>query len=131
MTGAFLNAIGILLGGFWGLAVRKPPSLRAQLIFRSALGLSAIFFGLRLVWLSLGGTFLSVLGQILVALLAVTGGFLDWQTVVPAKMVESPWPARGQCDCPGADQTRRARPATALPPAPCFFAPRHSAGSAR
>jgi uncharacterized membrane protein YqgA involved in biofilm formation len=75
MTGAFLNAIGILVGGFWGLAVRKPPSLRTQLIFRSALGLSAIFFGLRLVWLSLGGTFLSMLGQILVALLAVMVGF--------------------------------------------------------
>jgi uncharacterized membrane protein YqgA involved in biofilm formation len=75
MTGAFLNAIGILLGGLLGLALRKPLSLRTQVFFRSALGLSTIFFGLRLVWLSLGGTFLSVLAQILVALLAVTVGF--------------------------------------------------------
>jgi hypothetical protein len=75
VTGAFLNAIGILLGGFLGVALRKPPSLRAQVFFRSALGLSAVFLGLRLVWLSLGGTFLSVLGQTLIALLAVTVGF--------------------------------------------------------
>lgn len=75
MTGAFLNAIGILLGGFWGLALRKLLSLRTQVFFRSALGLSVIFFGLRLVWLGLGGTFVSVLSQILIVLLAVTAGF--------------------------------------------------------
>jgi len=75
VTGAFLNAIGILLGGLLGLALRKLLSLRAQVLFRSLLGLSTVFFGLRLVWLSLGGTFLSVLEQILIALLAVTVGF--------------------------------------------------------
>ena len=74
MTGAFLNAIGILLGGLLGLALRKPLSFRTQAFFRAALGLSAIFFGLRLVWLNLGGTPLSVLRQILIALLAVTAG---------------------------------------------------------
>jgi uncharacterized protein len=75
VTGAFLNAIGILLGGLWGLALRKPLSLRTQAFFRAALGLSAVFFGLRLVWLSVGGTFLFTLEQILIALLAVTLGF--------------------------------------------------------
>jgi len=75
VTGAFLNAIGILLGGFGGLVLREPLSLRTQVFFRSVLGLSTVFFGLRLVWLSLGGTFLSALGQMLIALLAVTLGF--------------------------------------------------------
>jgi uncharacterized membrane protein YqgA involved in biofilm formation len=75
VTGAFLNAIGILLGGLWGLALRKPLSLRTQVFFRSALGLSVIFFGWRLVWLSQGGPFLSALAQFLTALLAVTLGF--------------------------------------------------------
>ena len=75
VTGAFLNAIGILLGGLWGLALRKPLSRRAQVFFRAALGVSTVFFGLRLVWLSAGGTFLSALRQILIALLAVTVGF--------------------------------------------------------
>ena len=75
MTGALLNAIGILLGGLWGLAMRKPLSLRTQVFFRSALGLSIVIFGVRLVWLSLGGTFMAVLKQILIALLAVVLGF--------------------------------------------------------
>jgi uncharacterized membrane protein YqgA involved in biofilm formation len=75
VTGAFLNAIGILLGGFLGLALRKPLPLRAQVFSRSALGLSTVFFGLRLVWSGIGGTLLSVLGQVLVAMLAVTVGF--------------------------------------------------------
>jgi len=75
VTGAFLNAIGILLGGLLGLTLRKPLSLRTQVFFRSVLGLSTVIFGLRLVWLSVGGTFLVVLKQILIALLAVTLGF--------------------------------------------------------
>jgi hypothetical protein len=75
VTGTFLNALGILLGGLLGLALRQSLSLRTQFFFRSALGLATIFFGLRLVWLSLGVTFLSALEQILIALLAVTLGF--------------------------------------------------------
>jgi hypothetical protein len=75
VTGAFLNAIGILLGGLLGLALRQSLSLHTQVFIRSALGLSTIFFGLRLVWLSLGVTFLSALEQILIALLAVMLGF--------------------------------------------------------
>lgn len=75
MTGAFLNAISILLGGLLGLALRQSLSLRAQTFFRSALGLAAIFCGLRLVWLSIGGTFLSAFKQIFIALLAIMLGF--------------------------------------------------------
>jgi uncharacterized membrane protein YqgA involved in biofilm formation len=75
VTGAFLNAIGILLGGLWGLAWRKPLSLRTQVFLRAALGVSTVFFGLRLVWMSAGGTFLSALRQIPIALLAVIVGF--------------------------------------------------------
>jgi hypothetical protein len=76
VTGAFLNALGILIGGLFGLALRQPPSLRIQLFFRSLLGLAAVFFGLRLVWLSVPGTLLSALTQILIALLAVVVGHL-------------------------------------------------------
>lgn len=76
MTGAFLNALGILIGGLFGLALRQPPSLRVQLFFRSLLGVLTLFFGSRLVWLSVNGPFLSVLEQLFVAVLAMTVGNL-------------------------------------------------------
>jgi uncharacterized membrane protein YqgA involved in biofilm formation len=75
VTGAFLNAMGILIGGLFGLAMLKPLSLRTQVFFRSALGAFTIFFGLQLVWGSVNGTFLPVLKQLFIAALAVTLGF--------------------------------------------------------
>ncbi|HEY2329848.1 MAG TPA: DUF554 family protein, partial [Verrucomicrobiae bacterium] len=74
MTGAFLNAIGILLGALFGLAQRAPLSLRTQDYFRRALGAFTVFFGLRLVWLGDNGTFGSCVKQIFIALLAVLFG---------------------------------------------------------
>ena len=74
--GAFLNAIGILLGGLFGLARREPVSARAQIFFRNALGAATVFFALRLVWLSVNGTFLSCLKQLVLAVLAVALGNL-------------------------------------------------------
>ncbi len=74
--GAFLNAIGILLGGLLGLARDGPLSARAQILFRNALGAATVFFALRLVWLSVNGTFLSCLKQVILAALAVVLGNL-------------------------------------------------------
>ncbi len=74
MTGAFLNAIGILLGALFGLAQRAPLSLRTQDYFRRALGAFTVFFGLRLVWLGVNGTFGSCAKQLFIALLAVLLG---------------------------------------------------------
>jgi uncharacterized protein len=74
--GAFLNAIGILLGALFGLALNKPLSARTQDFFRRALGAVTIFFGLQLVWLNVNGTFLSCAKQILIALLALILGNL-------------------------------------------------------
>src|SRR3974390_1678326 len=68
--------MGILVGGLFGLIFRQPLSLRVQLFFRSLLGLFTIFFGLRLVWLSVSSPALSALKQIFVALLAMTIGNL-------------------------------------------------------
>jgi hypothetical protein len=75
VTGAFLNALGILVGALLGLAMPKPLSVRTQVFFRSALGVFTIFFGLRLVWLSVNGTFLSASKQMFIAVLATTLGF--------------------------------------------------------
>jgi uncharacterized protein len=74
--GAFLNAIGILLGALFGLAWRKPISARTQLFSRNALGAATVFFGLQLVWLNVNGTFLSCAKQILIAMLALVLGNL-------------------------------------------------------
>ncbi|MDE3067868.1 MAG: DUF554 family protein [Verrucomicrobiota bacterium] len=74
-TGALLNTAGIVTGGLLGLVLRRAPSVRAQLFLRSVLGASTIFFGLRLVWLNINGSFLSCLEQLLAALLAVALGF--------------------------------------------------------
>jgi uncharacterized protein len=74
VTGAFLNALGILLGSLFGLARRAPLSVRTQKFFKSALGASTVFFGLRLVWLNVNGTFLACAKQVFVAALAVTLG---------------------------------------------------------
>jgi uncharacterized membrane protein YqgA involved in biofilm formation len=76
VIGAFLNALGILLGGLFGLARRGPLSARAQICFRNALGAATVFFALRLVWLSVNGTFLSCLKQLILAALAIVLGNL-------------------------------------------------------
>ena len=73
--GAFLNAIGILLGAILGLARQEALSLKTQLLFRNGIGALTFFFGLRLIYLSLSGTFLSCLKQLFVAFLAVIIGF--------------------------------------------------------
>ena len=74
--GAFLNALGILLGGLFGLARREPLSARAQIYFRNALGAATVFLALRLVWVSIHGTFLPCLKQLFLAVLAVVLGNL-------------------------------------------------------
>lgn len=76
MTGAFLNAIGILLGAIFGLAQRAPLSARSQDFFRRGLGAATVFFGLQLVWLNVNGTFLSCAKQAFIVLMALVLGNL-------------------------------------------------------
>ncbi|MEI8291234.1 MAG: DUF554 family protein [Verrucomicrobiota bacterium] len=76
MIGAFLNALGILLGALAALGWRKPFSARTQNFAKSALGALTVFFGLRLVWQSIGGPAKTVLWQLFLALLAVFLGHL-------------------------------------------------------
>ena len=74
MTGAFLNACGILIGALFGLAQRAPLSASTQHFFRRALGAASAFLGLRLVWLHVNGTFWPCAKQLLIALLSLTLG---------------------------------------------------------
>jgi len=76
VIGAFLNATGIFIGSLFGIARPAPPSVRAQIFFRNALGAFIFFFALRLVWLSINGTFLSCLKQLFIAAFAIVLGNL-------------------------------------------------------
>ena len=75
MTGAFLNALGILLGALFGLVRREPLTLPTQKYLQSAIGAFTVFYGLRLVWENIGGSFALCLKQLLIAALAVTLGY--------------------------------------------------------
>src|SRR5665213_387262 len=75
MTGAFLNALGILAGALLGLGLRGPVPARAQNFFKAALGVATVVFGLRLVYESVGGTFAAGLKQIFLAMLAIFLGY--------------------------------------------------------
>ena len=79
MTGAILNAAGIVAGGLFGLTRRTPLAPQTQAFFKLALGVFAIFYGLRLTWLSIGGSFPHVFKQIAIAFLAVMLGKLAGQ----------------------------------------------------
>jgi uncharacterized membrane protein YqgA involved in biofilm formation len=74
--GALFNAAGILIGGVIGLARPKPFSAQTQGFFKVLLGVFTVVFGLRLVWLSVGGTFGQVIKQIVVAMAALVLGNL-------------------------------------------------------
>lgn len=76
MTGAFLNALGILFGGLFGLTLRRPLPLATQIFLRSLLGALTVFSSLYLVWLSIAGPFFSGLKTISIAILAMAVGSL-------------------------------------------------------
>jgi uncharacterized protein len=75
VIGAFLNALGILLGGFFGLAVCAPLSARTQHFFKLLLGISTVGFGLWLVIANLHGSILDALKQLFLGMLAVVLGY--------------------------------------------------------
>ena len=74
MTGAFLNALGILLGALLGVARREPLRLRTQKSYQSALAAATAFCGLQLIWLNLSGNFSTVVKQLFITVLAIVLG---------------------------------------------------------
>jgi uncharacterized membrane protein YqgA involved in biofilm formation len=69
VIGTYLNAAGIVAGGLVGLAKKKPLSAGNQLFFKTALGGLAVFFGLRLTWVSINGSVRQILIQLGVMIL--------------------------------------------------------------
>jgi hypothetical protein len=75
VLGTFINAGGIVLGGILGLTL-KPLSASQQAYLKTILGVSAVFFGLKLVWESFNGSILHILGQLGIVTLAMILGNL-------------------------------------------------------
>lgn len=76
VIGAFLNALGILLGALAGLWWTVPLSLRAQNFCQSALAALTAFYGLQLICENLHGGWGGGLKQLAIALLAIILGQL-------------------------------------------------------
>ena len=75
MNGAFLNALGILLGALFGLIRREPLPARTQEQLRAALGIFIMAAGGWQVWQNLGAGFGNGLKHLLLTFLAVVLGF--------------------------------------------------------
>ena len=84
VTGTILNVAGIVIGAVAGLTRKAPLPVATQNYLKVALGAFTVFFGLRLTWLSVGGSFLQVVRQLAIVIVAlilgkVTGRLLRLQ----------------------------------------------------
>jgi hypothetical protein len=86
MIGTALNVAGILIGGLTGLVRRKPLSPANEAFFRVGLGVFTVFYGLRLTWISVNGSFLQILKHLLIAVVALMLGKVTGQLLRLQKM---------------------------------------------
>src|ERR1051325_1539573 len=86
MIGATLNAAGILVGGIAGLKRARPLSAPQEAFFKVALGVFSVYYGLQLTWRSLNGSFLQILKELLVAVIALMIGKLAGQLLQLQKL---------------------------------------------
>jgi uncharacterized membrane protein YqgA involved in biofilm formation len=81
LIGTILNVAGILIGGIAGLSRRRALRPAAESNLRVILGVFTVYYGLRLTWLGLGGSFGQILKQLFIAVLALTIGKLAGQSL--------------------------------------------------
>lgn len=74
VLGTILNVSAIVAGGVAGLATSRTPSPALERRIKMILGVLTIYVGLKTVWQSIGGPFLSVLGQVAIMLVALVLG---------------------------------------------------------
>jgi uncharacterized protein len=79
MTGAIVNAAGIVVGGLWALVARKPIPALYQSALKIVLGVCAIWFGLKLTWTSINGSLAQAAKELCIVLLAMTLGKMAGQ----------------------------------------------------
>jgi len=76
VIGTLLNVAGIGAGCIAGWVRKQPLSQRHEIYLRSLLGALTVFYGMRLVWLSLNGPLFQILKQLLVVVVALGVGKL-------------------------------------------------------
>jgi len=76
VLGTILNVAAIVAGGLAGLIIRKQPSAATQSFFKVALGALTVYFGLRLTWLGINGSFGHALKQFGIVQLSLSLGNL-------------------------------------------------------
>lgn len=74
ITGAIINAVGIGIGGLAALFAKKPLPPNQQKALQGLLGVALVWFGLKLTWTSLNGSFVQILKQLIIVLLAMALG---------------------------------------------------------
>jgi len=74
MTGTILNATAILIGGVVGLTVTRHLSLVNQTALKMLMGAFTVYAGLAMTWQGLNGSFVLVLKQLTIVLLALMLG---------------------------------------------------------
>jgi hypothetical protein len=76
MIGPVINAAGIVAGGVFGLAARKPMAANYQLALKIGLGVYTMWFGLRLAWVSFNGGLRQIFKELCIVVLAMILGKL-------------------------------------------------------
>lgn len=74
MIGTIINAVAIVLGAAFGFARKEPLSAVNQNFFKVGLGAFTVYYGLRLTWIGLNGSFGQILLQLMVAVVAMMIG---------------------------------------------------------
>lgn len=75
--GAIINAVAILVGGLFGVTNPNALGVGFQLRAKTFIGVCAFFVGLRMLWVSVNGTALQTIKQLMIAVAAmVLGAFI-------------------------------------------------------
>ncbi len=89
VSGASINAIGIVVGGVCGLAVRKPIPEPYPQALKIIFGVLSMYYGLKLTWVSLNGSFRQVLAELGIVILAMALGKLTGKLLHLQKLSNS------------------------------------------
>jgi uncharacterized protein len=87
MLGTILNVSAIAVGGVIGLAAGQTLSPRTEYRIKLILGILTIYIGMKTVWTSINGSFLSVLKQLAIVMVALVLGNIVGKTLKLQKQV--------------------------------------------